>query len=290
MSTCQNCGQEIEFRYVGGRCVPIHPDGGWHCGSWTDSGSSAGWHRSHEPRVWRSVNFARPTTCPECGDRVYFIRHNDGSVWVDELGWPWPKHACFDQPNTATHAFHDWSKKIARNKKPNLGVVSCIRPSLSGESNFFEVVLGNKSKIGFFLAWMPSTASLLGALVFISREDRLLIHPTYGEIAMRDIVDLSERQKDRRGNPMDTRDKTPAMSVESRETRVICAIKAIAHASWLAASKGTDSDPFEIARRKAKELINAYPADVRAEIEDRLARDQWCLLLAHRHNSKPRHN
>lgn len=36
------------------------------------------------------------TICPHCGATVFFIRHNDGSVWLDSLGWPWPKHACFE--------------------------------------------------------------------------------------------------------------------------------------------------------------------------------------------------
>jgi len=45
---------------------------------------------------YRDDDFCRPTTCPECGAEVYFVRHNGGSVWFDELGSPWPKHGCFD--------------------------------------------------------------------------------------------------------------------------------------------------------------------------------------------------
>src|SRR5262245_18947817 len=127
-----------------------HPPGctcGWggegHLGGNYSGGSSStvffpvGDHYS-----WREPDFTHPTRCPECGADVFFIRHNGGSVWVDELGWPWPKHACFDEPHTATYAFHDWSKKIARNKNPNLGVVTCIRPSTSGKSHFIEVTSG----------------------------------------------------------------------------------------------------------------------------------------------------
>jgi len=48
--------------------------------------------------VWqdRETDFSRQTTCPECGSKVYFVRHNGGSVWFDELRPPWPKHGCFD--------------------------------------------------------------------------------------------------------------------------------------------------------------------------------------------------
>ena len=45
---------------------------------------------------WPKDDFCRPTTCPICGGSVFFIRHNGGSVWVDDLGIPWPKHPCFD--------------------------------------------------------------------------------------------------------------------------------------------------------------------------------------------------
>jgi hypothetical protein len=95
------------------------------------------------------------------------------------MNWagPWPKHGCFDQPHTATHAFQNWSSKGDKNKNPNLRVVTCIRPSQSGAAHFTEVTLGNAHKIGFFLAWMPPLESLLGALVVISREGHLLIHP-----------------------------------------------------------------------------------------------------------------
>lgn len=35
------------------------------------------------------------TSCPKCGGPVYFVRHNGGSVWLDDLGDPWPQHPCF---------------------------------------------------------------------------------------------------------------------------------------------------------------------------------------------------
>lgn len=46
---------------------------------------------------YRDEDFCRPTTCPKCGASVFFVRHNGGSVWFDELGHPWPKHDCFDE-------------------------------------------------------------------------------------------------------------------------------------------------------------------------------------------------
>jgi hypothetical protein len=66
-------------------------------------------------------NFCRPTSCPECGCRVYFVRHNGGSVWFDSLGWPWPKHGCFDR--MATRPRH-----IA-----GLDFVRCLRDAAADE-------------------------------------------------------------------------------------------------------------------------------------------------------------
>lgn len=38
-----------------------------------------------------------PTTCPHCGQRVFFFTCDHGSrVFFDELGPPWPKHRCFE--------------------------------------------------------------------------------------------------------------------------------------------------------------------------------------------------
>lgn len=93
-----------------------HPAGcdcGWGGNGWPHWGTwQAGTiHRSlpqvtHVSRTLRSYSYGRsdvcyPTKCPECGEEVYFVRHNDGSVWLDELGWPWPKHR---------HCNEDWSR------------------------------------------------------------------------------------------------------------------------------------------------------------------------------------
>jgi hypothetical protein len=46
----------------------------------------------------RLVSFTNPNAhCPVCGAEVYFFRsENGGSVYFDDLGWPWPKHPCTD--------------------------------------------------------------------------------------------------------------------------------------------------------------------------------------------------
>src|SRR5690606_41639131 len=90
MSTCSRCGNPVEFRYVNGRCIPLHLYGGCTGEGKSRVNDYSGYNTSYE-----STCFS--TNCPECGDEVFFIRYNGGSVWIDPpLGPPWYKHGCFD--------------------------------------------------------------------------------------------------------------------------------------------------------------------------------------------------
>src|SRR5690606_31722783 len=60
----------------------------WEIAQSRPAGTRSSWGYSDE--------FCQPTICPKCGASVYFVRHNGGSVWLDELGSPWPKHGCFE--------------------------------------------------------------------------------------------------------------------------------------------------------------------------------------------------
>ena len=89
------------------------------CNAWNHAaGCQCGWGGGHGGRSgyyattnhyridtrcvrWQHAeeSFCCPTSCPVCGAAVFFVRHNGGSVWFDELGKPWPKHLCFDAPS-----------------------------------------------------------------------------------------------------------------------------------------------------------------------------------------------
>ena len=81
MSTCKKCGCEVNFRMIGGQAIPLG------CRCYSDA-QTAG-------RRDAGADFCRPTKCPSCGEAVFFVRHNGGSVWFDGLGSPWPIHGCF---------------------------------------------------------------------------------------------------------------------------------------------------------------------------------------------------
>lgn len=104
MPNCDTCGGEIEFRYIDGRCVPIHLNGGCSAGSgygytW---GSGAGLFRESSrgtPFVFQYthlISYAAPNAhCPVCGEPVFFYESPfGGRVFFDELGPPWLKHPC----------------------------------------------------------------------------------------------------------------------------------------------------------------------------------------------------
>lgn len=96
MPICTNCGGEIEFRYVGGRPTPIHVDGRW-CPGYR-SGPSA-----QTPKAFATVaSYVNPNAhCPVCRKQVFYYQSpHGGRVFFDNLGWPWEKHPCTDNPRS----------------------------------------------------------------------------------------------------------------------------------------------------------------------------------------------
>lgn len=104
MPTCDQCGGEIEFRVIDGKTRPIHRDGGWICSGGRPGGAHEGWSsHSSRPKLHPSYRigatyFTPNAHCPVCNAAVYFYQSpDDGRVFFDEIGPPWPKHACTDQ-------------------------------------------------------------------------------------------------------------------------------------------------------------------------------------------------
>jgi hypothetical protein len=89
-----------------------HPDCscGWCIGGWRNHGTrvhprgSGGWPGSDATlQSYVDTN----ATCPVCRAAVFFYRSPDGGrVFFDELGPPWPKHPCTDNPAQPTRSAH----------------------------------------------------------------------------------------------------------------------------------------------------------------------------------------
>lgn len=97
-----------------------HPPG-CRCGWGGDGhlGISSNYH-SH---IDSTSDYCRLCLCPHCKQPVFFIRHNGGSVWVDELGPPWPKHPCFEQNTNENCKFSSWANEVNEIPDQSLALV-----------------------------------------------------------------------------------------------------------------------------------------------------------------------
>ena len=128
MTTCWECGEEIEFRMIDGEPRPINH----HCSGYTaggtgwDSGSGSGddWPVGRFRWGGHNSDFRRPSKCPLCGDPVHFVRHNGGSVWFDPpLGPPWPIHGCFAGKEHPRQIQRTLAESTSRAERVSVGVV-----------------------------------------------------------------------------------------------------------------------------------------------------------------------
>ncbi len=116
MPSCDNCGREIEFRYVDGRCIPFHVDGescygraggysgGGGYGTYASLRSTSDGESFEFPFITYPSYVNPNARCPVCGCAVYFYQSPyGGRVFFDELGPPWPKHPCTDNPVVRQH-------------------------------------------------------------------------------------------------------------------------------------------------------------------------------------------
>lgn len=153
MHLCDKCGKEIEFRYIGGRSVPLHVSGGCgESGEWLPPVDLSGYTRSEESSCYL-------TKCPDCGAEVFFIRHNGGSVWIDPpLGWPWDKHHCMDNKSSPSQSQHTPSGSIPQDRNVVVGVVRAVYVSSSGSCTLLQLQTGDNQDN---LLLLKSTARVL---------------------------------------------------------------------------------------------------------------------------------
>jgi ribosomal protein S27E len=100
VTTCNRCGEQITFRKIDGKTIPIHPNGG--CNGRYGGRNQV---RVISPQVVTKTVFDDPQSylnpnakCPVCGKSVFFYQsEHGGRVFFDDVGWPWPKHPCTDR-------------------------------------------------------------------------------------------------------------------------------------------------------------------------------------------------
>jgi hypothetical protein len=112
MAFCYHCGEEIEFINNGFGAIPIHPSGSCsgRGGGYGSGRSYSSFRSTSEGEVFEFPFITYPSyvnpnaRCPVCGASVYFYQSPyGGRVFFDELGPPWPKHPCTDNPVVRHH-------------------------------------------------------------------------------------------------------------------------------------------------------------------------------------------
>lgn len=175
---CRSCGAKIimaEDSY--GNWQPLDPGGGRHeCSSGYSNQTSSVSRTVFLYTYKESDDFCRPTKCPHCGEEVFFVRHNGGSVWFDSLGKPWPKHRCFDESSyqTSLRFILPVSEAI---QSPNLGLVIRIKNQPPGFFARIDVYLmvvkcENGEFVFVHINGIKEPDTVIGSLVIVSRHDR----------------------------------------------------------------------------------------------------------------------
>jgi hypothetical protein len=112
MAFCYHCGEEIEFINNGFGAIPIHPSGSCsgRGGGYGGGRGYSSFRSTSEGEVFEFPFITYPSyvnpnaRCPVCGASVYFYQSPyGGRVFFDELGPPWPKHPCTDNPVVRHH-------------------------------------------------------------------------------------------------------------------------------------------------------------------------------------------
>jgi hypothetical protein len=99
------------------------------------------------------------------------VRHNGGSVWFDELGWPWPKHGCFFDDVTGIRLRTELRKQPEEGGTKILGIVIEIVVVDPGKSARFVVNCSDKCVIDDVFSISPGLGLYPGSLVVVEKTD-----------------------------------------------------------------------------------------------------------------------
>jgi hypothetical protein len=266
MARYKNCGEEIIFRMIDGRCVPIRASAGWDSGSRSGTGDARQTER-RECAARPSKSFTHPTKCPKCGDAVFYIEHNGGSVWFDDLGWPWPKHGCFDDEPATCH-FAAWSANASTLSSRELGVVTAILPDGRQAEPVLELEMNNSTRLTLILQWTPPRQMILDALVVVSLRDNILLHPGYGRIPFHSANTIGTAQ-------------SPLGDELSLDEEIQRAADRVARKAWKAVSKARSrSDRVSLAKIEALHIISGFPSPLKGKVEHHFTSRKWEPLLS----------
>jgi hypothetical protein len=147
------------------------------CGFGGDTGGG-GWSYVRESWQYRDDDSSHPTTCPLCGAAVFFVRHNGGSVWFEELGPPWDKHGCFADEPCGRALRQSLQRIVSGGVAPVFGVVAEIRRPPGSDAGFVAVRCSDGDLLD---RWVPNARIPPGQLVVVRRNGDAIILEVIGD-------------------------------------------------------------------------------------------------------------
>lgn len=166
--------------------------GGWHARGYASSYSTR--TLVTLPTIYKSEfeydNFCSPSTCPICGESVYFVRHNGGSVWLDSLGYPWPKHPCFDEDNYSINL----KQNLNESDLTIFGVVIEVEATNPGFNGRIVVKCSDGTVINSIFNYEKDIKFWLGKLVVVKKKDENISLITVSEgTTLQSIIHLKSK-------------------------------------------------------------------------------------------------
>lgn len=250
------------------------------------------------------------TKCPINGcEPVWFIRHNGGSVWVDALGWPWPKHGCFEGSlSDETYACISILAKNHDGLTSQLGLINRIWDIDPAQGSKLQIGSLDGSLITVYATPGSNYYQLLGELVTFSIEAGLLRHSKWGDFRIflkpkREWVQCkckcwvekkyladhlqAYRCGESKSLITNTSDRTKIKKFSQikikngkKKTRILLAIELVIKEAWHVARINADADVnFRLVKQEAIRIIWGLSPHVRRDVEYYFTSQKWLPLM-----------
>lgn len=179
MQTCFYCGEGIETRGEDQHTVPFHSQG------------SCSYRRARELKTLRS--FYHRSRCPKCARDVFYLRHDGGSVWLNQMGYPWPKHPCMDlRPKSARRksAF-----RMAEDLDPSY-LLGCVLDAKEGRGKTELLVKTETLRVAHVSVIKGGDLSALKdeVIFFSERTKDCRYHATFRDLTGKPAIAIAKRK------------------------------------------------------------------------------------------------
>lgn len=163
-------------------CNAWNHDAGCNCG-WGGEGSTGGIGHvpntpsiSHPPPGTRSTwqhsesDCCAHSKCPRCGDAVFFVRHNGGSVYLDPpLGPPWPKHPCMDTSTSSYSSIKIIAAKVRQFPNMIFGIIVETIVDIPGRSGRVIVKCSDGTTLDEEIDSTVQFTKIIGSIIGVER-------------------------------------------------------------------------------------------------------------------------